>query len=54
MAGTIAREFALQYPQRMRSLILGCTNVGGPHVDRVEPQVLQILTRQGMTPRESN
>jgi len=53
MGGMIAQEFALQYPQRVRCLILGCTNAGGPHVVRPEPEVLQILTRQGMTPEES-
>jgi 3-oxoadipate enol-lactonase len=31
MRGMIAQEFALQYPNRVRSLILGCTAAGGPH-----------------------
>jgi 3-oxoadipate enol-lactonase len=54
MGGMITQEFALQYPQRVRSLILGCTNAGGPHVVRAAPEVLQVLTRQGMTPEESS
>jgi pimeloyl-ACP methyl ester carboxylesterase len=31
MGGMIAQEFALQYPQRVRTLVLACTTPGGPH-----------------------
>jgi pimeloyl-ACP methyl ester carboxylesterase len=31
MGGMIAQEFALQYPQRVRTLTLMCTTPGGPH-----------------------
>lgn len=53
MGGMIAQEFALQYPKRVRSLILGCTASGGPHAIQAEPAALQTLMRQGMTPEEA-
>jgi 3-oxoadipate enol-lactonase len=31
MGGAIAQEFALRYPERVISLILGCTSCGGTH-----------------------
>ncbi len=55
MGGMIAQEFALQYPDRVRSLILGCTASGGPHAVQAEPEVLQILTlRSAMSPEEAS
>jgi 3-oxoadipate enol-lactonase len=54
MGGMIAQEFALQYPKRVRSLVLGCTASGGPEAVQAEPQVLQALMRRGVSPVENN
>lgn len=44
MGGMIAQEFALQYPGRVRSLVLGCTSPGGSHAVRPEREVVDFLT----------
>jgi 3-oxoadipate enol-lactonase len=49
MGGMIAQEFAVQYPKRTRSLILGCTSSGGPSAVRAERNVADMLMARGMT-----
>lgn len=54
MGGMVAQEFALQYPMRVRSLILGCTAAGGPTAVRAEPEATQMLmTRDKMSPAQA-
>jgi len=35
MGGMIAQELALRHPQKVLSLVLGCTTPGGPHAIRI-------------------
>ena len=54
MGGMIVQEFALQYPKRVRSLILGCTAAGGPTAVRAEPEATQMLmTRDKMSAEQA-
>jgi pimeloyl-ACP methyl ester carboxylesterase len=52
MGGMIAQEFALQYPERVHSLILCCTAAGGPHAVQADSEVLRALFRVGLSPEE--
>lgn len=52
MGGMIAQEFALQYPNRVRSLILGCTASGGPHAVRSDAETTAMLMNRGNMTKE--
>jgi pimeloyl-ACP methyl ester carboxylesterase len=43
MGGLIAQEFALNYPDRVINLILGCTSCGGEHAVAQNPEALAFL-----------
>ena len=53
MGGMIAQEFALQYPARTHSLILGCTLAGGPLAVHAKSNVIDALFGRGMTPAQA-
>jgi len=52
MGGMIAQEFALQYPARVRSLVLACTAPGGPQAQHAGPEVTDVLFSTGLSPAE--
>jgi 3-oxoadipate enol-lactonase len=47
MGGMIAQEFALAYPGRTRSLILGCTSHGGPEAVVADQEVVDTAIARG-------
>src|SRR5215470_1386849 len=52
MGGMIAQEFALAFPDRVVSLILGCTAAGGPQAIPAEPEVLAALGARALMTAE--
>jgi 3-oxoadipate enol-lactonase len=56
MGGMIAQHFALRYPDKIRTLILGATTCGGTHRIIPDAEALKVLTdmerMQKLTPEE--
>ena len=52
MGGMIAQEFAIARPERVRSLVLGCTAPGGPRAVRAEAAATQMLMARGSMTKE--
>jgi pimeloyl-ACP methyl ester carboxylesterase len=45
MGGLIAQVLALDYPERVKKVALGCTTHGGRHAVQPEPEVMEILAK---------
>ncbi len=60
LGGAIAQQFAINYPDRVLSLILGCTSCGGPHSIRANKEAMEAIASistafqmQKMTPKDT-
>ena len=53
MGGYIAQELAINHPEKVRSLVLGCTSAGGERVILMSPERLKKFTAiEGLSPEE--
>jgi pimeloyl-ACP methyl ester carboxylesterase len=50
MGGYIAQELAINYPERVNGLVLGCTGVGGPTAVQASQETAQSMTFDGSLP----
>lgn len=50
MGGFVAQALALEYPQRVRKLILAATNFGGPRHAPITPAAMAVLTDTTVDP----
>ncbi len=53
MGGYIAQELAINYPGKIRGLVLGCTGAGGSRAVLMDPERLQkFIYVEGLTPEQ--
>jgi 3-oxoadipate enol-lactonase len=54
MGGMIAQRLAIAYPERVKSLVLGCTTSGGVNHVQPSPEIaMAMLSRGSVTPEEA-
>ncbi|MGD9302138.1 MAG: alpha/beta fold hydrolase, partial [Desulfobacterales bacterium] len=53
MGGYIAQELALNYPAKIKSLVLGCTGCGGDRAVIMSPERMEkFMANKGLSPEE--
>jgi 3-oxoadipate enol-lactonase len=53
MGGYIAQELAINYPEKVKGLVLGCTGPGGERAVRMSPEKLKKFTaNEGLKPED--